>query len=283
MTASADAVLFKPADADPSARRRDDHVSAAEAGREADDRDPRREGPGRADDSGRAPARAAARRRTRCGGAQAPAARQRAPAAEARGGGGGGRGRGGPPTASMAAGLNSVTWDLAYPGATTFPGMVLWGATTNGPPALPGNYQVRLTVDGKTQTQPLVVKRHPLRDGHRRRPAGAVRPRDPDPRQGQRSEQRRHPDPQHQGARSTDRLTKSQDAQLKAAGDRADDEPERRRGRDLPGAEPERPGSAQLPDQDQQPPRVAARRRERAATASRSPTPSRSSRTSAPS
>jgi len=75
----------------------------------------------------------------------------------------GGRGRGGPPTTSMAAGLNRTTWNLDYPGPTTFPGMVLWGATTSGPAAPPGTYQVRLTVDGKSQTQPLVVKRHPLR------------------------------------------------------------------------------------------------------------------------
>ncbi len=76
----------------------------------------------------------------------------------------GGRGRGGPPTTSMAAGLNRTTWNLDYPGPTTFPGMVLWGATTSGPAAPPGTYQVRLTVDGKSQTQPLVVKRHPLRN-----------------------------------------------------------------------------------------------------------------------
>ena len=74
-----------------------------------------------------------------------------------------GRGRGGPPSASMAPGLNRVNWNLQYPGATTFPGMVLWGASTSGPAALPGTYQVRLTVDGKVQTQPLVVKRHPWR------------------------------------------------------------------------------------------------------------------------
>jgi hypothetical protein len=41
--------------------------------------------------------------------------------------------------------------------------MILWGATTNGPTALPGTYSVRLTVDGKSQTQPLTVKKHPLR------------------------------------------------------------------------------------------------------------------------
>ena len=75
-----------------------------------------------------------------------------------------GRWRGGPPTASLAAGLNRVNWDLAYPGAVTFPGMILWGATTNGPLALPGTYQVRLTVNGASQTQPLVVKKHPLRN-----------------------------------------------------------------------------------------------------------------------
>ena len=75
----------------------------------------------------------------------------------------GGRGRGGPPTTSMAAGLNRTTWNLDYPGPTSFPGMVLWGATTSGPAAPPGTYQVRLTVDGKSQTQPLIVKRNPLR------------------------------------------------------------------------------------------------------------------------
>ena len=77
--------------------------------------------------------------------------------------GGGGRGRGGAPSVPMALGLNRVNWNLQYPGATTFPGMVLWGASTSGPAAVPGTYQVRLTVDGKVQTQPLVVKRHPQR------------------------------------------------------------------------------------------------------------------------
>ena len=41
--------------------------------------------------------------------------------------------------------------------------MVLWGATTSGPVALPGNYEVRLTVDGQSQTQPLIVRKHPWR------------------------------------------------------------------------------------------------------------------------
>ena len=84
------------------------------------------------------------------------------PAADAEQGGG--RGRVGPPTAVMTAGLNRVTWNLDYAAATTFPGMILWGASTAGPAALPGDYQVRLTVDGKSQTQPLTISRHPLRN-----------------------------------------------------------------------------------------------------------------------
>ncbi len=78
------------------------------------------------------------------------------------GGGGGGFGRGVAAGPSMAPGLNTLTWDLQYPGATTFPGMILWGASTSGPLAVPGPYQVRLVADGRTQTQPLVVKKHPL-------------------------------------------------------------------------------------------------------------------------
>jgi hypothetical protein len=40
--------------------------------------------------------------------------------------------------------------------------MILWGATTNGPVALPGSYQVRLTVDGKTLTRPVMLRKNPL-------------------------------------------------------------------------------------------------------------------------
>ncbi|MCA1583267.1 MAG: glycosyl hydrolase [Acidobacteria bacterium] len=69
-----------------------------------------------------------------------------------------------PPTsAPMTAGLNRFTWDLMSEPVVSFPGMVLWGATTNGPMVLPGTYEVRLLVDGRAETQPLLVKQHPLR------------------------------------------------------------------------------------------------------------------------
>jgi hypothetical protein len=73
-----------------------------------------------------------------------------------------GRGRGGPPTVPMVAGIHHFNWDLQYAPVTPFPGMVLWGATTSGPLALPGTYQARLTVDGQVFTQPMAVKKHPL-------------------------------------------------------------------------------------------------------------------------
>ena len=79
-----------------------------------------------------------------------------------QGGGGGGFGRGGRgPATETAAGIHELEWDLRATGATTFPGMILWGATTAGPHAAPGNYTVRLTVDGRALTQPLVVQRNP--------------------------------------------------------------------------------------------------------------------------
>src|SRR5688500_20351940 len=62
----------------------------------------------------------------------------------------------------MRAGLNTVQWNLQYPGATTFPGMILWGASTSGPLAVPGTYTVRMNVDGRTLTQQLEVIKHPL-------------------------------------------------------------------------------------------------------------------------
>ncbi|HUQ88136.1 MAG TPA: hypothetical protein VM096_11290 [Vicinamibacterales bacterium] len=69
----------------------------------------------------------------------------------------------GPQGAPMAAGMNRFTWDLNSTGVVTFPGMILWGATQNGPAVLPGTYSVRLTADGVMQTQSFQVLKHPLR------------------------------------------------------------------------------------------------------------------------
>jgi photosystem II stability/assembly factor-like uncharacterized protein len=55
------------------------------------------------------------------------------------------------------AGINRFVWDLRYEGTPRIPNSPLWGGSPDGPVALPGNYQVRLTVDGKSQTQPFQI------------------------------------------------------------------------------------------------------------------------------
>lgn len=63
---------------------------------------------------------------------------------------------------TTAAGLNVFAWNLRYPGATTFDGMILWGANAkNGPMAVPGKYQVRFTSKGYTMTYPFEIKINP--------------------------------------------------------------------------------------------------------------------------
>lgn len=59
------------------------------------------------------------------------------------------------------AGLNSFVWDLRYESATAIPHSPLWAGSVAGPKALPGRYQVRLTVDGISQTQPLEIQPDP--------------------------------------------------------------------------------------------------------------------------
>jgi photosystem II stability/assembly factor-like uncharacterized protein len=57
--------------------------------------------------------------------------------------------------------LNRFVWDMRYPDAVRFPGMILWSGETRGPRIVPGNYQVKLTVDGQTLTQGFMVNPDP--------------------------------------------------------------------------------------------------------------------------
>jgi hypothetical protein len=74
----------------------------------------------------------------------------------------GGR-RGGPQTARVAnkAGLNTFDWNLRYPDAATFKGLVFWGGGVNGPTAPPGMYTVRMTTGGVTQSQKFELVKDP--------------------------------------------------------------------------------------------------------------------------
>jgi hypothetical protein len=100
--------------------------------------------------------------------------------------------------------------------------MVLWGATTSGPAALPGTYQVRLTVDGRTQTQTFAIRKHPFHDATdaelREQFDLGMQIRD-------KVSEANNAVIQIRGIKDQikDRIAKSSDAQLKAAGDRLAD------------------------------------------------------------
>jgi len=55
------------------------------------------------------------------------------------------------------AGINRFVWDLHYEPVPRIPNSPLWGGSTDGPLALPGEYQVRLTVEGKSQAQAFKI------------------------------------------------------------------------------------------------------------------------------
>jgi hypothetical protein len=70
--------------------------------------------------------------------------------------------RGAPPArVSAQAGMNRFIWNLRYPDATTFPGLIMWAGSVTGPRISPGTYTVRLTVDGKTQSEGFTVNKDP--------------------------------------------------------------------------------------------------------------------------
>ena len=54
-----------------------------------------------------------------------------------------------PQSAPNKRGVNTFLWNMRYPDATSFPGMILWAANVTGPLVPPGAYQVRLVVGGK--------------------------------------------------------------------------------------------------------------------------------------
>lgn len=62
---------------------------------------------------------------------------------------------------TVKAGGGRFVWDMRYPGYKTFPGMVFYGSPNLGPKAVPGKYQVRLTVNGKSQTQEFEILKDP--------------------------------------------------------------------------------------------------------------------------
>jgi photosystem II stability/assembly factor-like uncharacterized protein len=60
-----------------------------------------------------------------------------------------------PKTIPAREGMNRFAWDLRYDDPVQTPGAFYAGSSPRGPLALPGDYQVRLTSNGKSETAPL--------------------------------------------------------------------------------------------------------------------------------
>jgi photosystem II stability/assembly factor-like uncharacterized protein len=64
-------------------------------------------------------------------------------------------------TLAAKAGLNRFEWDERYTPPSSVPGAISWGGRPIGPKAVPGNYEVKLTVAGKSYTAPLTLEEDP--------------------------------------------------------------------------------------------------------------------------
>ena len=62
------------------------------------------------------------------------------------------------------AGLNRFTWNMRYPDAERVPGAVLWAGSISGPIAVPGIYQVKLTVGEESHIREWEWKKDPRVD-----------------------------------------------------------------------------------------------------------------------
>ncbi|TRX58298.1 glycosyl hydrolase [Fulvivirga sp. M361] len=58
-------------------------------------------------------------------------------------------------------GFNQLIWDMRYPGAEGFEGMILWWASLNGPKALPGTYKVKMNGLGKVYEATFNILKDP--------------------------------------------------------------------------------------------------------------------------
>ena len=70
-----------------------------------------------------------------------------------------------PKTIPANEGMNRFAWDLRYDDPVQIPGAFYTGDGPKGPLALPGDYQVKLTVAGKSQTAPLHLAIDPRNKG----------------------------------------------------------------------------------------------------------------------
>ena len=61
----------------------------------------------------------------------------------------------------MKTGMNRFQWNMQYPDAESFPGMILWAGGIQGPRAVPGTYQARLIVGEDSTTVSFEILKDP--------------------------------------------------------------------------------------------------------------------------
>lgn len=61
----------------------------------------------------------------------------------------------------LKAGGNLFNWNMRYPDAKGFDGLIMWAASLAGPRAVPGMYKVKLTVGKETLEQPFEILKDP--------------------------------------------------------------------------------------------------------------------------
>ena len=60
-----------------------------------------------------------------------------------------------------AAGANLFVWDMRYPDAVSFEGLILYSSNTKGPLAVPGTYRARLSFNGQSVEQEFEILKDP--------------------------------------------------------------------------------------------------------------------------
>ena len=58
-------------------------------------------------------------------------------------------------------GGNRLIWNMRYPGYTAFEGMVFYSSPNVGPKAVPGNYKIKMTYNGKVSEQVFTIVKDP--------------------------------------------------------------------------------------------------------------------------
>ena len=59
------------------------------------------------------------------------------------------------------AGMNQFVWDLSYPDAEGFEGLIMWAGNLRGPRAVPGMYEARLVVGDDSMSVPVEILKDP--------------------------------------------------------------------------------------------------------------------------